>query len=651
MLGSLANIRKRLENFERNHRQSPPKDSPELPGSRSTSEQPNEQANPPTLPEPRGSLSSPNQHQNRNQSQDQVALQPSTVRPRDGEVTNQTVSPPGDGSTDDADVSNLLVPEQPSYMSDYSGRLRFLGHSSTWSFSHQVLQMASQGTGLSCSPAASMQRHVDGQTYSIDSQRRVDLGTIETTGLPSLELAVYYLQSTKFRTYPFFHLFEETDFMQNLHLFYRNPQVYARTHSLWYVHYLLIMGFGKSFVRQQATVGPAGSDLFARAMAQMPDATYLCRDPVKATEILCCVALYLHCVDHRVAAHSYIGQAVRMAQSHGLHTNMQSSSVGNRLAQHGDRLWWTAYTLDQKLSSLMGMPSGILDDHISAPLPQVSENDIHISALAIHIKISQLLGSIAITVYGPKATVKETFLSTVRKVLKGIAELSEDLAAVASRSFGEISRVSAHLDLQYNQCIVLTVRPLLFHLYKQKVEALGVNGEFNMHPSIMELIEVLTSSTVRVANILSQLKKHGLLDILLPFDLEAAYSAAFVLVMASEVGAKHSMHEVSLAALFEVFDNMIMAGNLLASSRKTEVEELAYSLRKQFHPGFNTDDSASGPVMSDQPCDATFASQFGLPSAGGTFFDEWIPENSYPNSQLIGLADSLTMDELHELWV
>jgi hypothetical protein len=140
-------------------------------------------------------------------------------------------------------------------------------------------------------------------------------------------------------------------------------------------------------------------------------------------------------------------------------------------------------------------------------------------------------------------------------------------------------------------------------------------------------------------------------DMLLPFDLEAAYSAAFVLVMASEVGAKHSMHEVSLAALFEVFDDMIMAGNLLASSRKAEVEELAYSLRRQFHPGFNTDDSASGAVIFDQPCDATFASQFGLPSAGGTFFDQWNPENSYPNSQLIGLADSLTMDELHELWV
>ncbi|KAM0277606.1 hypothetical protein ACHAO9_012507 [Fusarium lateritium] len=297
------------------------------------------------------------------------------------------------------------------------------------------------------------------------------------------------------------------------------------------------MAFGKSFTGQQASIGPAGSGLFSRAMNQIPDVTYLSRDPVKATEIFCCIALYLHCVDHRVAAHSYIGQAVRMAQSHGLHTDMQSASVGDQLAQHGRLLWWTIYTLDRKLSSLMGIPNAIHHDDISAPAPQMSDTDIHSSALAINVKLSQLLGSISI-------------------------------------------------------------------------------------------------------------------NILLPFDLEAAYSAAFVLVMASEVEAKHAMHEVSLAALWEVFDTMIMAGNLLASSRKAEVEELAYSLRRQFHTDMNDkNDNFSETIVANQANDGTFASQFGLPSPGGTFFEGWNPGEFFPDSRLSGLADSLTMDELHDLWV
>jgi proline utilization trans-activator len=211
----------------------------------------------------------------------------------------------------------------------------------------------------------------------------------------------------------------------------------------------------------------------------------------------------------------------------------------------------------------------------------------------------------------------------------------------------------------------------LFHLYKQKLLGSGTAGEFTLPSSIRDLIQVVTNSAVQMANILSQLKRHGLLgrafailvvfhwliprflpDILLPFDLEAAYSAAFVLVMASEVEAKHAMHEVSLAVLLDVFDTMIMAGNLQASSRKAEVEELAYSLRRQFHPEVNANnENVTDAMASNQPGEVTFATQFGLPSPGGTSFEGWSPGNFYPDSRIEGLADSLTMDGLLDLWV
>ncbi|KAM6534346.1 hypothetical protein FALCPG4_007273 [Fusarium falciforme] len=496
---SLVNLRKRLENIERRQAPASPKDSDP---SSSTLDQPS----PLRLPQ-----ASRLQECVLVRHSDEALSQPLTETTQDVGATDETVSSPDDGSPEDADVSNPLVPDQPSYMSDYSGRLRYLGHSSTWSFSYQVLQMASQSAGLLSSPSASTQMHVDGQIYDVIPERQIELSPADIAHLPSLELAMYYLQSTKFRTYPLFYLFEEAEFVQNIQSFYQNPSEFARMNSLWYVHFLVIMAFGKSFVGQQATIGPAGSNLFSRALSLLPDVTYLSRDPVKATEIFCSIALYLHCVDHRVAAHSYIGQAVRMAQSHGLHTDMQPVSVGDRLAHHGCRLWWTLYTLDRKLSSLMGVPNAILDEDITAPRPQVTENDSSTTALSIHVKTSQLLGSIATTVYGPKERLNKTYLSTIRKVLKGIAELSDELASFSSQCFGDVSRVAAHLNLGYSQCIVLTTRPVLFHLYKHKVETLHAPGKFTLLPSIRELIQVLANSAVHVANILSQLKKHSLL--------------------------------------------------------------------------------------------------------------------------------------------
>lgn len=153
-----------------------------------------------------------------------------------------------------------------------------------------------------------MHTHVDGEVYSIIPERQIGLDSAEMSNLPALELALYYFQSTKFRTYPLYYLFDETDFVQNLHCFYRDPSRFAHTHGLWFVHYLIIMAFGKSFVVKQESIGPAGSEFFSRALNLLPDATYLSRDPVKATELFVCVALYLHCLDHRVAAHLYVSQ-------------------------------------------------------------------------------------------------------------------------------------------------------------------------------------------------------------------------------------------------------------------------------------------------------------------------------------------------------
>jgi hypothetical protein len=67
------------------------------------------------------------------------------------------------------------------------------------------------------------------------------------------------------------------------------------------------MAFGKTLISPKIPEsGPAGSELFARAMQILPDMTHLCRDSVEATEIFCCIALYLQSIDHRSAAYVYV---------------------------------------------------------------------------------------------------------------------------------------------------------------------------------------------------------------------------------------------------------------------------------------------------------------------------------------------------------
>lgn len=201
-----------------------------------------------------------------------------------------------------AELSNPLVLKQPAYISDGSGRILYLGHSSTWSFGRHLLHLASRSPHFT--PSAESSSNIDGKVFQVHATE-LSLAPADIAGLPSLELSLFYVQSVKFRTYPFFHLFDESNFLFNLHRFHQDFATYAQTYRLWYVHYLLVMAFGKAFAAP-AQESRAGAELFDRALRLLPDITLLCSDPVASTEIFCCIALYLQSIDHRSASQVYV---------------------------------------------------------------------------------------------------------------------------------------------------------------------------------------------------------------------------------------------------------------------------------------------------------------------------------------------------------
>ena len=89
-----------------------------------------------------------------------------------------------------------------------------------------------------------------------------------------------------------------------------------------------------------------------------------------------------------------MGQALRMALSHGLHTGMQTVTVATDLAARGCRIWWTVYTLDRRLASSFGAPSGLRDEDMTAPLLSVVDSPDTASGHNIHVRICRLLGRV-----------------------------------------------------------------------------------------------------------------------------------------------------------------------------------------------------------------------------------------------------------------
>lgn len=189
---------------------------------------------------------------------------------------------------------NPLVSERPAYILNVSGKLLYLGHSSTWAFSRQVLQMTRQHFQT---PSPFLNGEAEAYELDHDVSASVDL-----SGLPSLETSMFLLSTVKYRLQPFFYLFDEQDFITHIHRLYKNPSQHARADRLRFIHFVVIMALGKSL----SSNPHAGLNLFNRALKLLPDVTQLCLDPILPIEVMCSIAMFLECIDHRCAAFTMV---------------------------------------------------------------------------------------------------------------------------------------------------------------------------------------------------------------------------------------------------------------------------------------------------------------------------------------------------------
>ena len=177
--------------------------------------------------------------------------------------------------------------------------------SSNWLFGRRVLNLVhSKVNGEPLSAAALL---FEGSTYDLGWDGQRTLANVDVSILPAADFATYLIDAVKFHCGHLFHMFDEKTFMHHLHKFYEDPPNQTNYPRLWYIHFLIILAFGKSFIiRLRNGKRPPGSELFVQAMKLLPDITYMYSDAVQSIEILCCAALYLQCLDNRSAAYNTV---------------------------------------------------------------------------------------------------------------------------------------------------------------------------------------------------------------------------------------------------------------------------------------------------------------------------------------------------------
>lgn len=151
---------------------------------------------------------------------------------------------------------------------------------------------------------------LDGDAYKFSWKRIALEEKPDLSRLPSLDFAIYLTNTVKFHLGGILRLFDEDEFLQNLHEFYAEAPEKVGSSRLWYTQYLLVLAFGKGFLNGPKTPGSlSGSEFFTRAMSILPDLPDLHEEPILAVEVLNLVALYFYCLDMRQTAYSYVSIA------------------------------------------------------------------------------------------------------------------------------------------------------------------------------------------------------------------------------------------------------------------------------------------------------------------------------------------------------
>ncbi len=314
--------------------------------------------------------------------------------------------------------------------------------------------------------------------YSImPSRKRV----APNVAFPSTKEAAWLLFEDQF-TYigTIFAFADRFRFRQLLDEVYDNQLKVADPSScLAHAKFLVIMAFGQlySINQQMGGGGLPGSEYFAAAVQLLPEIHE--HTSILFVETLCLIGYFMQNLNHRVAAFSYVGLAVRMAISLGLREK-ESTSDGVALPEeeleYRRRVWWSVYSLDRILTVKSGNPVMIHDEDISvampSPLPSEPEYCPAV-VLAVYTELSCILGGISRRIYSPRLSSSPRELQEAMYDIAGVLQHWHDTIPHQLRF--DINRLSYTREsvstlLHYYQCINMTVRPFIYTLVRRRLQ-------------------------------------------------------------------------------------------------------------------------------------------------------------------------------------
>jgi len=280
------------------------------------------------------------------------------------------------------------------------------------------------------------------------------------------------------------------------------PDLENREECLAFCQMLLIFAYGQMYSVNQwsGNDGPPGFTYFKHALWLLPDIHQ--EGSILFVEVLSLIAPYMQNLNRRDAAFLYIGLALRMAISLGLHQEVDDPGMDIIEREHRRRVWWSVYSMDRIISVKSGNPISIHDEDIDvawpSPIPGLDPDLSPPRVLAHYTQLSRILGRIGEGIYRKRHKSGTSLLASVQSIMNDLSNWLNDVPLELKIDFSAperpISREGVSTFLHYYQCINMTARPLLFYVCQRRLEALSAgtapqNWKEGLSSSVVTVIE------------------------------------------------------------------------------------------------------------------------------------------------------------------
>ncbi|KAL3440279.1 putative fungal-specific transcription factor [Aspergillus insuetus] len=339
---------------------------------------------------------------------------------------------------------------------------------------------------------------------------------------PPREIAEFLLDTFLQFAQTNYDYFDESSFRTKMDYYYSCQSPLTIHDTGWLCTLLMTFAIGSQFaymkteqsnmtahIPPETTDDRIGLELYRFSCRLIPDMISVAS--VETVQGFLLLGVYTLPIDTSGLAYTYYGLAIKMAIQNGMHRNSSGLLSDSHTVEWRNRLWWSAYSLESRISILHGRPVSISRSEVDADLPfnetdaQPSSGVSNLLNVKANIHLTEQLGNIAHAVLRMRRCPRDHQAQYFQQLMKIRAQLREWWTSLPTKAHcrdlnpsGPLFRCNVHLELSYTTAIIFMSRPFFFSPSQQQTPPLNDTSDNIRTGDVQALVTDCLEAAVRI---------------------------------------------------------------------------------------------------------------------------------------------------------